>query len=275
MTRQRPLTKTHGGKYYLAPWIISHFPPVQKYDYYIEPCVGGGSILLNMPRHQHLGMVASDLNYRTIELLRVVRDCPQQLRDILSRLQYCKETFQSLLHQTYQPYQPIRNAARTYAVRRMSRGGLGRSFAWSNRQRGGKPGDVNAWNTSLQNIISVSVKLVGVVLEHSDVFDVFATWQHSYNYSRRSLIYLDPPYLQTTRTVKKAYTYEFTQEQHERLAQLCNKLSSYIVISGYMSDLYQKLYPAPKWRCVQKEMPNHASQQKHKSKRIECLWMNY
>ena len=83
------------------------------------------------------------------------------------------------------------------------------------------------------------------------------------------LIYADPPYLQETRRSKKPlYENEFeTIEQHTALIERLRALDCRVMLSGYRSDLYDRLLRD--WRTL--DIPTST----RGGASIETVWMNY
>ena len=152
----------------------------------------------------------------------------------------------------------------------MSRGGLKKNFSWSTRTRGGQPGDVNAWNTIIDELPALSEELKSCFIANEKALKII----NDFN-TENTLLYLDPPYLQETRVSHDAYEYDMTTEDHIKLADKLNYFKGKVVLSGYASKLYKRLYESPRWRIVRKMIANHSSQQSKKEFKIEQLWINY
>jgi len=60
---------------------------------------------------------------------------------------------------------------------------------------------------------------------------------------------------------------------HIKLARVLNAVKGKVLLSGYYSPLYLKLYKG--WNLHVKEIANHSSQSKNKERRLECLWTNF
>jgi DNA adenine methylase len=149
-----------------------------------------------------------------------------------------------------------------------SRGGLGRSFAWSVRPRGGNPGDANGWRTKLEKHLDlVAERLRGVRLVVADGREAIL-----HVTSAKTLFYCDPPYLPETRSVRKAYRHEMTAEDHADLLAVLLSVRGQVVLSGYHSPLYDEALKD--WELVEDERKNDAGQGKIKQTRVECLWIN-
>lgn len=66
-------------------------------------------------------------------------------------------------------------------------------------------------------------------------------WLDNYKHEDRTVIYCDPPYLESTRTSRARYRYEMTAEDHERLLEILMMKTCHVMISGYRSDLYDQM----------------------------------
>ena len=90
--------------------------------------------------------MANDLDAGLMGLYRVVQDQPDALFDLIKLAEYSAETFE-WSKRSEPGDDAVQQAFRFLFRNRFSRGGLGRDYAWSDRPRGGQPGDLNAWDT--------------------------------------------------------------------------------------------------------------------------------
>lgn len=260
----RPIVKIHGGKRYLYKWLLSLFPKDYAGMRYVEPCGGAASVLLNKGRSTE--EFYNDLDTGLFNLVYCLKRYPEEVCALARATPYTEAVFRAAKESTATG---VEGAVGELVRRRMSRGGLGTHFGWSNRLRGGKPGDVNAWETFVHDHLpAVCERLKDVEILNESVFDLFAKMD-----GKNTLWYINPPYLPSTRTAKKAYNREMTEEQHADLARLVNGAAGKVMVSGYYSPLYLKMYKG--WKLNVREVANHSSQSKKKERRLECVWRNW
>jgi len=110
-------------------------------------------------------------------------------------------------------------------------------------------------------------RLLGVVIEHFNAFDLFAKWR-----DKPYLWYIDPPYVHRTRTRpnKHCYVNELSDTDHRKMIKAIQKLTGMVIISGYDNVLYRPLEQHG-WRKVTKIYNNNTFQS---GMRTECLWIN-
>lgn len=262
----RPFVKIHGGKRYLYQWIISHFPKNYTQLNYIEPYCGACSVFLNKDRSKF--EILNDIDSGIVAIIESLRDDLTQFITQLKDSNYSENVFLHAKNRnTFE--NKFDHAVNEFIVRRMSRGGLKESFAWSSRLRGGRPGDLNAWHTIIDMLPKISDRLKGVAITNKKALDIIKIFGDDTN----TLFYCDPPYVLKTRQSKNVYINEMTDEQHEELAQELHKVKGQVVLSGYPSELYDKLYSD--WKFDSYQIVNHASQKKIKNYKVEGLWLNF
>jgi DNA adenine methylase len=276
--RLRPPFKSTGGKFYLAPKIIPHLPKQDRYKFWIENFARGFSLTLAMPKRNGVMEFWNDLDARLFNLMRVlVNDCAKFVT-ALANVQYDEETFLAARNQdkAWHPRsvdnfeRSLPQAINTFIRLNMSRGGNGEAFAWSDRLRGGQPGDLNAWLTRLELLPAIAERLSDVNIACECGISLMERLGGRHDIFQ----YCDSPYMPKTRTAKKVYgEFEMSPAEHERMATIAQNCKGPVMISGYRCSEYDVWYK--EWRRIDFSMPNNAGQTKTKERRIESIWMNY
>ena len=254
---KKPICPYFGGKWRLAPWIISHFP---EHAIYVEAYGGAGSVLLRKPISDY--EIYNDLNNDIVNAFKVLRDNGEELKEKLRLTPYSRVEFNNsyLIGVT-----PMERARQFFVRANMGYGSIGSTKenpGFSTACSVGKRRSRSlTWKERTDSLDDIVERLRGVTIENLPALELIKVRDHE-----QTLFYIDPPYLPATRKSTGIYHYEMDKEGHMELAETLNNVKGRVVVSGYRSELYDGLYE--NWKCVEKQSRNVAAK-----KRIECLWI--
>lgn len=256
----RPIVRYHGGKWRLAPWIISHFP---THRVYVEPFGGGGSVLLRKPRSY--AEVYNDLDGDIVNLFRVARDDGERLALACELTPFGRAEFEESYLPADDPLERARRAIfRSFAgFGSAAATGQSSGFRANSRRSGTSP--AHDWMNYPDCLRQVIQRLRGVVIENRDATECMQ--RHD---TPETLHYIDPPYVHSTRSFRSrshCYRHEMTDEQHEALASALRGLVGMVIVSGYRCDLYDGLYAS--WQRI-----DRAAHADGARPRVESLWLS-
>lgn len=279
ITPSRPLVRYHGGKWKLAPWIISHFP---EHRIYTEAFGGGASVLLR--KKPVYNEVYNDLDDDIVNLMEIVRDHGEELIRLIELTPFSRKEFV----QAYEPCDDPMERARRALIR--SYQGVGSAAISAKktmsgfRSKGGYNGTYGApptgfraavksrgtapakdWRAYPEVLPAIIERLRGVVIENRDAKELLL--QHDTDWT---LHYVDPPYPLDTRYARakdNCYRFEMTDDEHIELLHFLKELKGFVILSGYMNEMYQA--ELNDWDMVTKEACADGGK-----KRVECLWLN-
>jgi hypothetical protein len=130
--------------------------------------------------------------------------------------------------------------------------------------------DIDA--AALQLFKASCPEIPGLELHRASALEWLAPGYPAAHYYTRpdTLIYLDPPYLMSTRSTKRPlYKYEFaTPEEHEWLLGLIQGMRCMVMISGYWSELYADRLKS--WRVI-----SFQAQTRSGRTATEYVWCNF
>lgn len=268
------LLKVHGGKSYLAKWIVEQFPK-DGWCHYVEPYFGGGSVLFALPDGER-SEVVNDLNGSVSAFWRCVRDQAGDLVKVLETVPFSEVEFRQAQEVLAGECDTFARAVAFMVANRQSRQGLGRSFATLSRRRTrrGVNEQASSWLTAIEQVAWFRERLRAVVILDRPAIDVIKQQD-----GEETLFYLDPPYLHSTRTAKKAYDCEMSDGDHVELLQVLENVKGRFLLSGYDSEIYREFEQRNGWKRSEKEIDNKSATVKKgmeaKEKRIEIVWKNF
>lgn len=249
------LLKYPGGKWRIADWIISHFPP---HKVYLEPFFGGGGVFFRK-EPSYLETI-NDISGDIVNLFRVCRERPEDLARALEFTPWSRDEYRNCYEIEGDE---IERARRTLVRHHQSFGTTNSNLnTWRNSQTYNSPRCAAQWNQLPETVLKICNRLKEAQIENTDALTLIERYNNS-----DTLIYLDPPYLQSLRK-RNMYKYEMTEKQHIELLELIRTSSSNICLSAYDSELYNEYLKD--WYTAEKKTT--AQMGKH---RTEKLYMNY
>lgn len=282
----RPVMRYHGGKFRLAPRLLSHFPPHRTYT---EAFGGAGSVL--MQKDRSYAEIYNDLDGEVVNVFRVLqnRRKAKRLEELLRLTPFARSEFllgyktgrteveraRRTLIRSFMGFGSD-SVSRTKASRAGFNTRLSSTMSTGFRANANRSGTTPAhdWMNFSQAIPNFAARLQGVVIENRDALEIIARYDRE-----ETLHYVDPPYPSSVRrigngsTPEHRYRHEMTDDaSHEKLSELLKSLRGMVILSGYPSPLYERLYRG--WHTVAWTGGQFCSANTRSQTRTEMIWMN-
>jgi len=256
----KSVLKYPGSKWKLSDWIVDMIP---EHHSYVEPFFGSGAVFFK--KEPSNIETINDLDGDVYNLFKVIRDNPEGLARSVSMTPYSRQEYD----QSFKCDDCIDEIekARIFLVRCWQGHGFrtnGYKVGWKNDVQGRESAySVRNWYRLPQWIIDVTDRLKQVQIESRPALEVINRFKYE-----NVLIYLDPPYLLSTRSANQ-YKYEMTEQDHVELLEAIINHPGKIILSGYESELYHDYLKG--WHTEKR-----ASYVQYYSKQSkEIIWMNY
>lgn len=278
----RPVLRYHGGKWRLAPWVLSFFPAHRTY---VEPFGGGASVLMRKARAY--AEVYNDLDGEVVNVFRVLREPEkaERLEQLLRLTPFARREFRAAYGRDLPG--DVERARRTIIKSFMgfgsgalhddapagmrTRASTHRApptgFRGSAMRSGTTPAD--DWMSYPVQVAEYCRRLRGVIIEQRDARTIIETHDRE-----STLHYCDPPYPLSTRKPTrrmggKAYRHELTDDDHRGLAATLHACVGMVIVSGYACPMYDlELYPD--WERHEREHLADGARP-----RVEVVWLNH
>lgn len=258
---QPPMTY-FGGKTRLARRIAALLP---RHEHYVEPFAGSLAVLLaKAPSRLE---TVSDLDGDLVTFWRMLRERTADLARVCALTPHSRVEHQAAFDLP-DDLDDLERARRVWVQLTQGRMSVRTRTGWRcyvdpAGTKTAMPGYLDGYVDRME---PAAARLHNVSLESRPALQLI----EDYGRSPGVLIYADPPYLGSTRKSGR-YKHEMLgAAAHEELAEALRNARAAVVVSGYASPLYDRLYDG--WDRV--EIPTTTGQGGTRQDRVEVLWSN-
>lgn len=259
----KPPVPYFGGKMTIGPAIAALLP---AHTHYVEPYAGSLAVLFAKGPSTH--ETVNDLDQALVTFWRVLRQKPAELARICALTPHSRVEYDQSV--PLDATDDLELARQVFVKLTQGRSGRLKRTGWRRYVDPagvsvGMPGYLDGY---VDRIAPAVERLKNVTLECRPALDVVT----KYGGKVDVLLYVDPPYLGSTRGWDHAYRHEMRDEgAHRELADALHAARATVVLSGYPSDLYDlELYRG--WD--RHTIATSTNQGGAASDRTEVLWSN-
>ncbi|KAA8668355.1 DNA adenine methylase [Clostridium sp. HV4-5-A1G] len=255
----KQVLKYPGSKWSIAGWIIKNFP---EHHSYVEPFFGSGAVFFSkVPSSIE---TINDLDDDVINLFTCIRDNSKELVRKIAMTPYSRKEYDESFK--IEALNKV-DKALNFLIKCWQGHGFrtnGYKVGWKNDVQGRENMyAVYNWYRLPEWVIGIVDRLKQVQIENRPALEVI----ERFNYPN-VLIYADPPYLLDTRKAKQ-YKYEMTEQDHIELLEILLQHKGKIILSGYQSDLYDKMLKGWHKKSVKGQAEYYGAD------REEVIWTNF
>jgi DNA adenine methylase len=278
LSTPKPFVKWAGGKRQLIPILNQNLP--ESFGTYYEPFLGGGALLFHiLTERDGQKCSISDLNSDLVLSYVTIRD---KIDDLILSLKNHEKNYQK---DSSKYYYSVRDTNPKSDVEKTSRLIFLNRTCFNGLYRVNSKGKFNVplGKYTNPNIVNEeNLRSVSHILKKSKVSvncrDFAAVLRDA---KKNDLVYFDPPYQPVSNTANfTSYTNkDFTFDDLERLAELCNNLDSKgckVLLSNSDSKEVAKMFATKTWK-ISRIPANRAinSNSKNRTGHFELLIKNY
>lgn len=217
-----------GGKTLLANRIAALFPPHQ---HYVEPFAGSLAVLL--AKRPSAMETVNDADADLMTFWRILRDQPDELARVCALTPHSRAEHQAAYDLA--DCSDVERARRVWVLLSQGRGGQLLRTGWRHyADPHGGAGMPDYLTGYVKRLPAAAARLIEVSLESLPGQDIIA----KYGKYSNVLLYVDPPYLGSTRS-SGGYRVDMPAAQaHQDLLDALLDCQAAVVLSGYPSELY-------------------------------------